>query len=173
MENIDGINEKWITGYVNHYSICNDGKIYSFKKGVKKLMTPVKGKTQRYYSIGLSMKGKTSRFLIHRLLGIHFIENPYNKPNIDHEDGNPLNNSLSNLRWSDQSQNSMNRRKIDKKTTSIYKGVFFRRGKYQAYYKLNNKITIIGYYDDEILAAKAYDETVKTIFKDFSKLNFN
>lgn len=41
----------------------------------------------------------------HRLVGIHFIPNPNNYPEINHKDGNKSNNCTSNLEWCTKSQN--------------------------------------------------------------------
>jgi len=43
--------------------------------------------------------------LIHRLVGLHFIPNPQNKPQINHKDANKHNNHVSNLEWVTQSEN--------------------------------------------------------------------
>lgn len=42
---------------------------------------------------------------IHRLVGKAFIENPENKPEINHIDGNPSNNGVSNLEWATKQEN--------------------------------------------------------------------
>lgn len=54
---------------------------------------------------------------VHRLVALHFIENPENKPYVDHIDRNKANNHVDNLRWATQSENLQNvdyhARKID------------------------------------------------------------
>lgn len=47
--------------------------------------------------------GKPRR--VHRLIAKHFIPNPDNKPHINHKDGNPLNNHVSNLEWCTHKEN--------------------------------------------------------------------
>ena len=47
--------------------------------------------------------------LVHRLLGINFIENPNNLLEIDHIDRDKTNNNLNNLRWADDFTQSQNR----------------------------------------------------------------
>lgn len=42
---------------------------------------------------------------LHRMLAVHFIPNPKNKPQVNHIDGDKLNNSLENLEWVTKSEN--------------------------------------------------------------------
>jgi hypothetical protein len=52
-----------------------------------------------YYQVTLSRNGKSNAYLVHRLVGIAFIPNPDNKPEINHKDGNKQNNLVDNLEW--------------------------------------------------------------------------
>jgi len=90
-----------IIGYQGYYKINRKGEILNIKttragrySGLMKTWND-----GRYLSVALVKEKKRKIFVIHRLLGIHFIPNPENKPTIDHIDQNKLNNDLSNLRW--------------------------------------------------------------------------
>jgi len=91
---------------------------------------------------------------------------------IDHKDGNGLNNCKSNLRIVTTAQNSMNAKKAANKS-SIYKGVCFhkREKKWYAYIRKNYKLISLGYFNEEIEAAKAYNEKAKELFGEFANLN--
>jgi hypothetical protein len=88
---------------------------------------------------------------------------------VDHRDGNGLNNQRENLRIATHAENMQNRR-IFKNNKSGYKGVFYRqsKGKWVAQIRRFH----IGYYDDPIEAAKAYDQWAKELFGEFARLNF-
>lgn len=62
--------------------------------------------TSGYWTIGLYKNGKRKLYRIHRLIGKAFIPNPYNKPEINHKDGNKLNNHIENLEWVTTSENT-------------------------------------------------------------------
>ena len=57
-------------------------------------------------------------YYIHRLLAITYIENPENKKEIDHIDGNPSNNSLDNLRWATHKENLNNSVSVQRERNS-------------------------------------------------------
>lgn len=98
-----------IYGYEDLYRISKNGEIWSYC--YNKIMTPILDtRNNRTYSkISLTHDGIKSKFSIHRLLAMQYIDNPDNKPEIDHKDRNTLNNSLSNLRWVTREENMQNR----------------------------------------------------------------
>lgn len=52
-----------------------------------------------YQRVVLIKDGVRKKFLLHRLVAEAFIPNPFDKPFINHIDGNKANNSVSNLEW--------------------------------------------------------------------------
>jgi len=91
---------------------------------------------------------------------------------IDHINGNPLDNRLSNLRAASQSQNMCNR-PAPKSNKSGYKGVSFHKqsGKWRATIKQNCRQFSLGLYDRKEDAANAYNQAAKIIHGDFAFLN--
>ena len=91
---------------------------------------------------------------------------------IDHADGDGLNNSRSNLRLATTSQNQANlRRRRD--NTSGFKGVSWSRraGKFQACIMVAGHQHHLRYFDDPRDAARAYNEAAMKHFGEFACLN--
>jgi len=99
---------KEVEGFPN-YLIYDDGRVWS--KRSNKFMKPYK-MISGYLRIDLCKDGVKSPKTIHRLLALHFIPNPENKPTVDHIDINTSNNSLSNLRWATYEEQAANKNVI-------------------------------------------------------------
>lgn len=102
-------NELWfpVKGYEGLYEINEASEIRSLnKKNYVKIM-PQRIDRAGYWSVRLSKKNKDATVYVHRLLGFAFIDNPLNKPFINHIDGNKLNNNINNLEWVTHSENML------------------------------------------------------------------
>ena len=84
---------KNVDGYPN-YTIRNDGKIFSLKRS-----RYLKGVVEDYRFVTLYNEKGYKKFRVNRLVAIHFIPNPLNLPDVNHKDGNKLNNWDWNLEW--------------------------------------------------------------------------
>ncbi len=90
---------------------------------------------------------------------------------VDHVDRNPLNNQKINLRVASALQNAQNR-SPRKCRISKYKGIHKVNGKWRVRIQVNGERIHIGYYDNDLDAARAYDKAAKHYFKEFAYLNF-
>ena len=74
-------------------------------KGNIKVLQLNKGKAESYQRVRLYNKGNKQKFYVHRLVGQYFVDGYDSNKNINHKDGNPLNNVAENLEWVTQSEN--------------------------------------------------------------------
>lgn len=97
-------NEIWkpIVDYEEYYEVSNLGRVKRIKAGMgaraSKILKQYLG-SDGYMRIGLTVNNKEKYFFVHRLVATAFIPNLENKPQVNHIDGNKLNNSVSNLEW--------------------------------------------------------------------------
>lgn len=86
------------------YYISDNGDVYLFKRGFLEKLTG-------FINFGYHLVGITDDFgvrrnvRVHRLVALAFIDNPLNKPYVNHIDGNKLNNHYTNLEWCTDSEN--------------------------------------------------------------------
>ena len=110
---------------------------------------------------------------LHRLIYMHReIMNCPGGLEVDHIDGNGLNNRKQNLRVCTRQQNAMNmKRHTD--STSAYKGVHRnkRDGNWCAQIMVNGKKKHLGYYNEIEVAARVYNRAAEKIHGDFANLN--
>ena len=109
---------KSIKDFEGKYEVSNTGKVrgldrfvFSVKGGNNKakikgrLLNPYKN-AHGYLKVKLSNGRKNGKLVsVHRLVAIHFIKNPEEKPDINHLDGDKENNFPENLEWCTKKEN--------------------------------------------------------------------
>lgn len=93
---------------------------------------------------------------------------------IDHRNVNPLDNRIANLRPATFAQNTHNRKKVRRKTSSRFIGVSLNK-KYNLFrvgIRHLGKNIYVGRFADEIDAARAYDRAAIKYHGEFARLNF-
>lgn len=107
---------KPIIGYEDRYTISNKGRVYSIKN-----QQYLKTSNRVGYPVVCLYETATSRRMhtVHRLVATHFIDNPDNKPQVNHIDTDRQNNHVTNLEWVTGAENTRH---------ALKNGLIVRRG---------------------------------------------
>lgn len=109
--------ENWkdIKGYEGFYQVSNLGRVRSLERDVYCQNGIVRHMEEKilvqclcgdgYPLVNLCKNGKKKNMLVHRLVAEAFLQNPENKPMVNHKNENPLNNCVDNLEWCTASYN--------------------------------------------------------------------
>lgn len=105
-----------IKGYEGLYDINENGIVTNLKTG-----NILNGNVNSYgyRVVSLYKDGSRKVCKVHRLLAATFIPNPNNFTDVNHIDGNKLNNSLNNLEWCSRGANTAHARTILHRDFSI------------------------------------------------------
>lgn len=156
------ITYKKIEGYNGYYLIGSDGSIKNTHKTLKTFII-----NSGYKAIILTRNKTRKHFLLHRLVASYFLENTDNKKEVNHIDGNKLNNNVCNLEWVTSSENKLHAIDIGLKVynnptvglklsnKSKYHNVGWdkKRNKWKAAIRHNNKTYFQKRFDSELDAA--------------------
>lgn len=83
------------------YRVFEDGTVVG-KRG--QVMSP-SDNGRGYLILGLMCEGVRKTFAVHKLVALCFVDNPENLPEVNHKDGDKLNNHFSNLEWCTRGSN--------------------------------------------------------------------
>lgn len=103
--------ELWVPvpSFEGMYEVSSLGRVRSVNRitndGKKIRGKILSSRSGRYPCVTLYRCNSPVNFSIHRLVAQAFIPNPEHLPEVNHKDGNKLNNSVSNLEWSTSSNN--------------------------------------------------------------------
>lgn len=175
---------KPIPGYEGLYEISTFGRVKSLGRVVPKkdgrtqtvkewiLKGSPRGEKVPYLGVCLRKPNSKKTCDIHKLMEISF---PcwfigQKGPVIDHVKGDALDNRLWMLRKATWSQNNANMRNRNK--TSKYKGLSFEQGKWRVKVQKDGDNVHIGYFEDEEVAARVYDEVATQFHGEYARLNF-
>lgn len=98
-----------VKGYEGIFKISNTGKLIRVKSSVNMPNNNIlKGEVTKfgYRQYHMKVKGVSRKLKAHRLVAEAFIPNPDNLPQVNHIDGDKLNNNVKNLEWCDQTHNN-------------------------------------------------------------------
>ena len=106
-----------VIGYEGVYQVSNKGRVKSLdrvdmvkdirvklpggKKGISrrgKMLSQITN-NNGYLYVYLRVSPRCEKVYVHRLVAMHFVGNPGNKPDVNHIDSNPTNNTADNLEW--------------------------------------------------------------------------
>lgn len=95
-------------GWEENYLVSDDGRVFSLISN-RELKPYAKSRGYGYkrldYTVSITHNGKQRHPKISRMVAMAFIPNPLNKEQVNHIDGNPLNNHVSNLEWTTNKEN--------------------------------------------------------------------
>jgi hypothetical protein len=123
--------EQWkIIEEAENYEVSNLGNVRNIVTN-KILKGRISAGGYPQVSIKIDAEGRFKNRYIHRLVALYWIDNPDNKEQVNHKDGNKMNNVIDNLEWVTSSENLLHKSKLygkDLKTSNRRVGQYTKTG---------------------------------------------
>lgn len=165
METWKKIND-YSTRFLSYY-VSDEGRVKSVTlDGVETTLKP-QTQSSGYLQVKLCVNGNATAFLVHRLVGLHFLNLPKGKNAeemvVHHKDGNTKNNRVSNLEWCTQMENVNTPECIAKMALSKSQKIFARNietGEQVHFDSMQDATAILGIYHETITKVMAENEKI-------------
>jgi len=140
-----------------NYYISSYGNVYDCRM---EQLEPIDN-NYGYKYVSLSKNGFTRNFTIHNLVAKAFIDNPLNKRYVEHIDGDKSNNNITNLQYTTQSENCINK-SMHSNNMSGHISVSWdgKAKKWNVRISENGKRKHLGYFDNIGLAVNPKKDTI-------------
>ena len=151
------MNEKWkpIKGFEESYQVSNKGRVKSLERKVwngsgystiKERILKAGKATNGYLFVALCKNSKRYYYRVHRLVATAFIDNPDNKPQVNHIDENKENNNVENLEWCTAKENMNHGNIFERRKDSISKKIYaIDKDNNVHYFKNQSEVEKYGY----------------------------
>ena len=131
---------KDVRGYEGLYVVSDSGQIKSIAR-TKPYLNGVRKRQEQimrwhlvnggYAQLMLTNKrGERHSYLVHRIVAEAFVPNPSNLPQVNHIDGNKLNNRAENLEWCTAKENMVHSLNSGLRTDAKLVDMFSKNGEY-------------------------------------------
>jgi len=129
-----------------------------------------KNTNRQTWRVDIKYQDKIFKLFAHRIIWLLNNQTIDPELEIDHKNGNPLDNTIENLRLDTKSKNMQNRKLCSRNTSGI-KGVYYDEfhKKYVAQLRCNKKKICLGHYDTKEEAQKVVVEARKKLHGEFAR----
>ncbi|MFB4347725.1 NUMOD4 domain-containing protein [Bacillus sp. BR_7] len=146
--------EVWkdIEDYEGKYQVSSLGRVKSLDRIVRrsgnheriqygKILKLILNSVIGHLQVGLYIEGKVKKCNVHKLVAETFINNPGNKPEVNHIDENKTNNTVINLEWCTRKENENHgTKKLRKTKNTDYEFIRLKKSKVVIQYDISGKL---------------------------------